>query len=409
MSILQLLWRNLLYRKALSLLTVFSIALTVALVVLLMLMNAGVEKGAENGYGPFELVIGADGSKTQLALNTFYHVGTPTGNVPYEVFESVREEGQTDAAFAMTAGDNLNGFPIVGIDADYFQTRYGDRRMASGKLYGQTGEAVLGAYVAKALGLKPGDTFHGGHGLVDEGEHRDEEAEEAGHAEHGGQDEHKSFQYRVVGILPPLHTADDRAVFTTLDYAWAVHKSQEGARKDVTAVMVKPKSLLGAQALKLKYDKLDNVQAVYTSKAVADVVNMLDKGGQAVAAITGLCVVLAGISLLLSLVAAVNERQKDVGLLRLIGKTRSFVLLSLIGEGMLLTGIGLLLGLLLGHAGGYFGVDMLFAFAGVQIDALRFATAEWQLVCGTLLLGLLASAGPAMRVYRVDPLQLFRG
>lgn len=404
MSVLKLLWHNVAYRRFLSLLTIFSIALTSALLVVLMLLNDAMEQGAEKGYGPFELVIGADGSESQLALNTFYHVGTPTGNVPLELYESIRKDDQTDAAFAMTAGDNLNGYPIVGIDANYFQTRYGNRSLASGKLYAHTGEAVLGAYAAQTLNLKLGDTFHGGHGLVEAGDHHDA-AEEEGHEEH---EAHERFEYRVVGILPPLRTSDDRAVFTTLDYAWAVHKFQAGAHREVTAIMVKPKSLLGAQAMKLRYDKLDNVQAVYTSKAVADVINMIDRGGTAIGVISGLCVALASISLLLSLVAAVNERKKDVGLLRLIGKPRSFVLAALLGEGLLLTGLGVCLGIVLGHAGGYLGAGTLFAYSGVQIDALRFMPAEGYLLLGAMLLGLLASIGPALRVYRVDPLQLFR-
>ncbi len=74
--------------------------------------------------------------------------------------------------------------------------------------------------------------------------------------------------------------------------------------------MVKPKSLLGAQTIKLKYDKIDNVQAVYTSKAVADVVNMVDKGTQVISVVTVICILLAAISILLSLIAAVNERKK---------------------------------------------------------------------------------------------------
>ncbi|OXM85180.1 ABC transporter permease [Paenibacillus rigui] len=410
MQLLHLLWRNMLHRKALSLLTVFSVAVTVALLVFLILCSRGVEQGAEQGYGPFELTIGAKGSSTQLALNTYYHVGSPTGNIPYEVFTEIQKEDQAAAAFAMTTGDNYNGYPIVGIDAGYFLTRYGDRQLEAGTVYAKTGEAVVGSHIARTLGLQVGDTFHGGHGLVHESGHPDgdeEEAEEAG-ASHEEHEAHQSFGYKVVGILPVLHTSDDRAVFTTLDYAWAVHASQQGAHKDVTSILVKPKSLVGAQALKNKYDKLEKVQAIYTSKAVADVVNMVDKGSQIIHIVTGLCIVLAAVSILLSLTAAVNERKKDVGLLRLIGKTKSFVWLSLIGEGLLLTLIGCVIGLVAGHVGSYAGRNALFDFSGIQLDAWKFTVDELWLIAGTLVVGLLASLGPAMKVYRVDPMQLFR-
>ncbi|WP_028552304.1 ABC transporter permease [Paenibacillus sp. UNC451MF] len=405
MNLPHLLWRNMLHRKMLSLLTIFSVAMTVALLVFLILCSQGVEQGAEKGYGPFELTVGAKGSQTQLALNTYYHVGTPTGNIPYEVFEQIQKEEQAEAAFAMTTGDNLNGYPIVGIDARYFLTRYGDKKLEAGTIYTKTGDAVIGSHVAKTLGIHVGDTFHGGHGLVQEGEHADEEEDGESHEEH---EAHHSFAYRVVGILPLLHTSDDRAVFTTVDYAWAVHQSQQGAHKDVTSVLIKPKTLLGAQTLKNKYDRVDNVQAIYTSKAIADVVNMVDKGSQVISIVTVLCILLAAISILLSLTAAVNERKKDVGLLRLIGKSKSFVWMSLIGEGLLLTAIGLVLGLLAGHAGSYAGRDVLFDFSGIALDVWQFSSAEGVLMIGTLAVGAAASLWPALKMYRVDPLQLFR-
>lgn len=414
MKLPHLIWRNVLHRKLLTVLTVFSVALTVGLIVFLLQLSAGVEQGAEKGYGPFDVVIGADGSESQLALNTFYHVGAPTGNVPYRVFDAVRNEPEAEAAFAMTTGDSYNGYPIVGIDPGYFSVRYGDRKLASGKLYAITGEAVIGSYVAQVNGVKLGDTFSGAHGLTadghgEEAEHDGEHGEdhdEAGQEE--GHEAHASFTYTVVGILPDLHTPDDRAVFTTLDYAWAVHHTESAEQREVTAVMVKPKSLFGAQSLKQKYGAMDKVQAVYTSKAVADVVNLVDMGTEAASAITVICIILAAITLMLSLIAAVSERKRDVGLLRLIGKSRGYVWTALMGEGLLLAAAGLVLGLLLGHAGSYLSVDAIFGYTGVRLSPWSLASGEGQLIAGALLIGAVASLAPALGMYRVDPLQLFR-
>lgn len=495
MSMLRLVWRNMVHRRLLTVLTVLSIALTSALIVFLLLVANGVENGAEKGYGPFDLVIGADGSETQLALNTFYHVGAPTGNVPYSIYEAAAKDLQAESVFAITTGDSYNGYPIVGVEPGYFAVRYGDRRLELGKLYGVTGEAVIGAYVAKATGLKVGDTFRGAHGLTAEhgahgsaevhegeehGEHHetDEHAESGEHNESGqshetdervesgehnesGQshetgervesdahnessqrhetgeqrdtegyhesgnyiqanehseasdretkDSHQEFIYRVTGILPVLHSPDDRAVFTTVDYAWAVHHTEAALHKEVTAVMVKPKSLPGAQGMKRAFDAMDNVQAIYTSKAVADVLNMVDKGTQAAGAITALCIALAAITLTLSLIAAASERKRDVGLLRLIGKSRAYVCVSLLAEGLLLTAAGLALGLVLGHVGSHFGSAALFGYAGIQLQAWSPAPGEGLLAAGALLIGAAASLAPALGMYRVDPLQLFRG
>ncbi|WP_405082445.1 FtsX-like permease family protein [Paenibacillus chitinolyticus] len=428
MSVFRVIWRNALHRKTLSVLTMLSVALTAALLLFVLMWNEGVEKGAEKGYGPFEITMGAEGSKTQLAMSTYYHIGAPTGNIPNALYEQVRNEPEAEEVFAITTGDNLNGYPIVGVDARYFAVRYGDKQLASGSLYGGLGEAVIGSHAARTLGLKVGDTFKGGHGLVHSAEaagehaeeHHEEESGSGSHADaslegahgdpngHDEHDEHETFSYKVVGILPPLHSPDDRAVFTTLDYAWAVHGEAAQHDREVTALMVKPKSLLGAQALKNKYDAMTGLQAIYTGKAVADVVNVVDKGTQVVQIVTYLCVLLAALTLLLSLLAAASERRKDVALLRLIGKPGRYVWTALVGEGVFLTAGGLLVGLLLGHSAGAAGSSLLFDFAGIQIDPWSLAPGELLLAGGAVLLGIAASAIPAWQVYRVDPLYLFR-
>lgn len=426
MSLFQLTLRNVLHRRFLSLLTVCAVAITVAFVVLLVLSRQSVEQGAKKGYGPFDLVIGAAGSETQLVLNTFYHIGAPTGNIPLAVLDEARRDPSVDAAYAMTTGDNYKGFPIVGLDAGYFFTRYGDSRLQAGAMYAHTGETIVGAYVARSLGLKVGDTFAGAHGLV-QGEDHDsaaaetgeeeghqaegvegtEGAEEAGHHGENAEHAHESFRYTVAGILPELHTPDDRAVFTTVDYAWAVHELAPEDR-EITAVLVKPASLLGAHDLKQGFDGSNGVQAAYTSKAVSDVLNAVDQGSRLIGLITAICVLLAGITILLSLIAAVSERTKDVGILRLLGKSRAYVWLTLTTEGLLVTATGLIAGLLAGHLGAYLLKDMLFSQAGIQIEPYQWTGEHWLIASGALVLGLLSSLGPAFRMYRMHPLALFK-
>lgn len=405
MSLFELTLRNILHRRFLSLLTVCAVALTVAFIVLLSLSRDSVEQGAKKGYGPFDLVIGAAGSETQLVLNTFYHIGAPTGNIPLTVLQQVKQDEEVDKAYAMTTGDNYKGFPIVGLDPAYFVTRYGERNLQEGALYKHTGETIVGSYVAESLGLKVGDTFSGAHGLVQEHE-AVEDHHEANH-EDGEEHAHESFRYIVAGILPALHTPDDRAVFTTVDYAWAVHGLAPEER-EITAVLVKPASLLGAHDLKEAFDGTNGVQATYTSKAVSDVLNAVDQGSRLLGVLTALCVLLAAIAILLSLIAAVGERTKDVGLLRLLGKSKVYVWLTLTSEGMLVTALGLFLGLLLGHCGAYLLKDAIFAQAGIQIEPYHWTSDHWLIVIGTLSIGLLSSLGPAFRMYRLNPLALFK-
>ncbi|NJJ39536.1 ABC transporter permease [Paenibacillus apii] len=411
MNLFSLSLRNIRHRLFLSFLTVCAIGATVAFIVLFSLFRDSVEQGAEKGYGPFDLVIGAQGSETQLVLNTFYHIGAPTGNIPANLLDEARRDSGVDKAYAMTTGDNYNGFPVVGIDPEYFLTRYGDRTLKAGALYARTGEAVVGSHVAQTLGLNVGDTFAGAHGLVEEGEHHSAEEEAESHAgeEEGEEEEHshEGFKYTVTGILPTLNTPDDRAVFTTVDYAWAVHELQ-GEDREITAVLVKPSTLLGAHNLKQTLDGSGGVQAAYTSKAVSDVVNAVDQGSRLVEILAGLCVLLAAITILLSLIAAAGERTKDAGLLRLLGKPKSYVWMTLISEGLILTLTGLAAGFLAGHLSALLFREVLFAKAGVRINPYLWNADHGWIAAGTIALGLLASLIPAFRMYRLQPLALFK-
>lgn len=400
MSLLRYLFKNLLHRKYLSLLTIVSVSATVAFIILLTLSKAGVEQGAEKGYGPFDLVIGAAGSESQLVLNTFYHVGAPTGNIPGETLEKVRENNSVEKAYALTTGDHYNEYPIVGIDPQYFMTRYGDQPMTEGHLYGQTGEVVIGAYAAKMLHVQVGDTFSGAHGLVEEVHLEEEE-------NHGEHDEHEGFVYTVKGILPRLNTPDDRAIFTTVDYAWAVH-GEAAEDRDITAILVKPATLQAGQDLRSLLEGEGRVQVIYTSKAVADVVNLVDKGSELLGIVTALCILLAAVSILLSLIAAAGERTKDAGLLRLLGKTRGYIVMAMLGEGLVLTGAGLVFGIAAGHVGGYFLRDALFQYAGIQISPFLVSGDHALIAAGTLAIGIAAALLPAVRMYRLDPLALFK-
>ncbi|MFD1776537.1 ABC transporter permease [Paenibacillus rhizophilus] len=402
MNLFSLSLRNIRHRLFLSFLTVCAIGATVAFIVLFSLFRDSVEQGAEKGYGPFDLVVGAQGSETQLVLNTFYHIGAPTGNIPVNVLEQAQRDSGVDKAYAMTTGDNYNGFPVVGIDPEYFLTRYGDRKMKEGALYSKTGEAVVGSHVAQTLGLHVGDTFTGAHGLVDE-EGAENHAGEGDAEEHS----HESFSYTVAGILPTLNTPDDRAVFTTVDYAWAVHELQ-GEDREITAVLVKPSTLLGAHNLKQTLDGSGGVQAAYTSKAVSDVVDAVDQGSRLVSLLAGLCVLLAAITILLSLIAAAGERTKDAGLLRLLGKPKSYVWMSLISEGLILTLTGLAAGFLAGHLAALIFKEMLYAKAGVRLNPYLWNADHGWIAAGTIAIGMLASLIPAFRMYRLQPLALFK-
>ncbi|MNC69091.1 FtsX-like permease family protein [compost metagenome] len=82
--------------------------------------------------------------------------------------------------------------------------------------------------------------------------------------------------------------------------------------------------------------------------------------------------------------------------------------MTMIGEGLIITSTGLLLGLLLGHLGSYLLQDTLFTYAGIQINPLQWSFDHLIIAAGTIIIGLMASFIPAVRMYRMDPLTLLK-
>jgi putative ABC transport system permease protein len=408
MNLLQLSWKNLIHKKTLSILTILAISIASALIIFILIVNKGMEEGARSGYGPYEMVVGADGSSSQLVLNTFYHFGVPIGNIPYEMYEKVLNSDLAENAFPIARGDTIKGFPIVGTDAGYLETRYPDAKI-QGKLFEENGEVVIGYNAAKDLSLKVGDEFHGTHGINSE-------------------EEHEGFSYKIVGILPKLGTPDDKAVFTTAESVWLVHEDEHGEtgesqsekehddeeagkdhseEGDVTAIVVQPKGLVEAQMLKNIMNQQDGVQAAYSGKALSDILSIFDTGAQVIKIIATASILIAGISVLLSLSAMASERKKDIGLLRLLGKPKSYIFYGMLLEGNILTLIGIGIGLLAGHSITFMLKDYVFEYAGIELHSWAFIPEEMYVLLGGLLISSVASLFPAVQSYKVDPIKLF--
>ena len=159
------------------------------------------------------LVLGAKGSALDLTMNTLY-------------FSDEVPELMTMAAAHEVAASNLatpipmyarflaRGFPIVGTTLDYFAFR--GLRVAAGRGLALLGDCVLGATVAKRLGLRPGDP------LISSPETLFDLAGVY------------PLKMTVAGILKTSHSVDDLAVLVDLKTAWIIQGLGHG-HKDVTA------------------------------------------------------------------------------------------------------------------------------------------------------------------------------
>jgi len=147
------------------------------------------------------LVIGIKGSALDLVMNTLYFVDEVPELLTMADVDRI-EDSQLALPIPMYVRFQARGYPIVGTTMDYFDFR--GLEVAQGRPLAIIGEAVLGATVAKELGLQPGDF------LVSSPENPFDLAGVY------------PLKMPVVGILRETHSSDDMAVFVDLKTTWII-------------------------------------------------------------------------------------------------------------------------------------------------------------------------------------------
>ena len=216
MSLWKIAWKSIQHRALASSLTALSMALGVALVVMVLVINGVIGKSFQQGAQGYDLIVGAKGSKLQLVLSTVFYNQDPVGLIPYDYYtllNSSRYFAEIKRAIPMARGDNYQGAPVVATTPDYFTSV----TTSDGKPYTlRQGEffknvdfygAVVGYNVAKKNKLAIGDEIRFGHG----NSKRDADLHEP---------------FKVVGILNHTGSPNDRAVFVNLEGFYKQHEHE---------------------------------------------------------------------------------------------------------------------------------------------------------------------------------------
>jgi len=400
MKTLSLSWRYLWARPLAALLNVLLLGLGLASITFLLLVAHQVERAFDRDLAGIDLVVGAKGSPMQLILSGVLHLDVPPGNVPLAAVNALQKNPLVAEVIPISLGDNFQAFRIVGSSLAY-PAHYG-AVLAQGRLWSAPMEAVLGATVARKLGLRLGDTFVGSHGLG-----------AGGHA-------HGDSAYTVVGVLAANASVLDRLILTDTASVWKVHEdhaSDDEDHKDHTAVeeqrevtlaLVRYKSPLAAMSFPRWVNTSTEMQAAAPALEVTRLLHMLGLGTDVLRAFAGMLLLTAGLSVFIALWNAVRERRGDLALLRMLGAPPARIAALLLTEALWLGLMAALLGLALGQGfvlalGWMLGLDQSLLLGG----ALWPAELLW---VPALALGVSLGAAllPALGAYRSDVLQLLQ-
>jgi len=338
----------------------------------------------------FDGVLGARGSKLQLVLNAIFHLEASPGNLPWSDFLDIQKHPRVALAVPLALGDNYRGYRLVGTTLDLFQrAEYTEGRRfeieSGGRLF-EAGyrEAVVGSFTAQRLKLKPGDKFHPYHGLIFD--------EKQQHAE----------TYVVTGILKPSNTPADRVIWIPLEGIQRMTGHNPDAQTDVSAVLVKLHSAEAGFQLDILYNKQGNrlTFAWPTGRVLSELFDKIGWFDRVLALVAYLVAFVAVTSVLVSLYNSMNERRREIAILRALGARRVTVFGAIVLEAVAITALGVLGGFVAYAiiATGVAGVIR--AQTGVVLSPLAFSPVMLWAPALMLALGALAGMVPAMKAYR---------
>jgi len=408
MAILSLAGKSLWNRRLTSALVVLSIALSVALLLGVERLRTQARASFANTLSGTDLIVGARGSPLNLLLYSVFRIGDPTNNVSWRSYQTFAAHPQVAWTVPLSLGDSHQGFPVLGTTEAYFQHyRHGRNqslRFAEGREFTDVFDAVLGAAVAGRLGYSPGQSIVIAHGVgaVSFALHDD-----------------KPFQ--VVGILARTGTPVDQTVHISLDGMEAIHAdwfggapipglrlSPEQVRqldltpKTITAFLVGLHSKTAIFRMQREINTFagEPLLAILPGLTLQQLWDLMGLAENALLVVSGL-VVLVGLTVMLAaLLTGLNERRREMAILRAVGAGPGHVFALVLGESLVLALVGATLGVLLLQGGLLVAGPLLEARLGLAIAGWPPSRHELLLLAAVLGCGLLAGLLPAWRAYR---------
>ncbi|MBF4434511.1 ABC transporter permease [Vibrio anguillarum] len=405
--ITNLAWKSVLNRKTTALLSILTVAISVILLMGVERIRTQAKESFANTISGTDLIVGGRSGQVNLLLYSVFRIGNATNNIDWKSYQAFSEHRSVKWAIPISLGDSHQGFRVMGTNHHYFEHfKYGSKQpltFSQGTEFHGLFETVLGSDVAETLGYHIGSDIIIAHGISDVGFSR-----------------HDNLPFKVVGILAPTGTPVDKTVHVSLEAIEAIHVGWEsGAHlgnspskeqleqhnfqpKQITAMLIGLKSRIQTFALQREINnyRQEPLSAIMPGVALQELWGMMSIAEQALMAVS-LFVVAAGLlGMLSSLLTSLQERRREMAILRAMGAQPKHIFALLISEATTLTFIGICVGL----AGLYSLLALAQPFIaqhyGIQITLSTLSSYEWQLLAYVQLAGIIIGVIPALRAYR---------
>jgi putative ABC transport system permease protein len=410
MPIFALAWQSLLNRRFTAMLTVLSIALSLTLLLGVERLRTEARTSFANTISGTDLIVGARSGPVQLMLYSVFRIGDATNNISWKSYQEIARHPKVAWSVPLSLGDSHQGYRVLGTNLDYFQRyRYArDRQLAfaQGQPFADLYDAVLGAEVADKLGYQPGDSLIVSHG--------------AGKVSFA---RHDDKPFRVAGILERTGTPVDQTVHVSLEAIEAIHVDWQGGApipgisvsaeqtqqmdltpKAITAVLIGLKSKIATFQVQRYINEYprEPLSAILPGVALSQLWNLIGIAENALLIVSLFVVVVGLFGMLTALLTSLNERRREMAILRSVGARPAHVFALIMGEAGFLTLLGALLGLALLYLLTALGQPLMESRFGIHIAISGLSSYEWLLLSAVIAAGFLVGSIPSYRAYRLS-------
>ncbi len=408
MILLQLTAKSLWHRRFTALLTLFTIAVSVMLLLGVEKVRTETRNSFANTLSGTDLVVGARSGQIQLLLYSVFRIGDATSNISWETYQKVSKQRQVAWTVPISLGDSHRGYRVLGTTQDYFRHyKYGNKRplvLAQGVQFSGLYDVVLGAEVADKLGYKLGDKIVVSHGMGSTSFAK-----------------HDDKPFTVVGILERTGTPVDRTLHLSLEALEAIHidwkagtripgqtvSAEEAAKlelqpEQITAFLVGMKSKVATFQLQrvINSYRKEPLLAIIPGVALQQLWDMVGIAEKALLLVSAFVVVAGLVGMLTVILTSLNERRRELAILRSVGARAWQILLLLTLESALLTLMGIGLGILLLYGGIAVAQPILESQMGVFVPLSPLSLYQWKLLSLVAVCGILVGLIPGYRAYR---------
>ncbi|HEY1396615.1 ABC transporter permease [Roseateles sp.] len=423
-------------------LVVLSIALSTLLLLGIARLREDVRKNFAQSVSGTDLIVGARTGSVQLLLYSVFRIGGATNNIQWSSVQSLARLPGVDWVVPISLGDSHRGFPVVATTGDYFRRfRYGEAQalaLAEGRAFDDAPTAsasasasanasanananaadrpqglppdlfgvVLGADVAASLDYRIGDkvVLSHGDGALAANDHADK-------------------PFHVIGVLKRTGTPVDRSLHISLAAMEAIHldwvagapipgqavsldalAGQDLTPHQVTAALVGLKRRTAVFSTQRRINDFagEPLMAILPGVALDELWDVVALGERSLTLMSALVAAVSLCGLVAVILAGLNERRRELAILRAVGANPARIFSLLAVEGMLVTVCGVVLGaasclLLIAGLGPW--VQLHF---GIGLSAGPPTLAEWQLLGVITALGWAASLLPGLRAYALS-------